>query len=102
MTPPQAQSEAAETPAGAVPEASTEPGIPGGTDKPHGEQLYAETCQQFITVIDGVAATGVSSREQSATGLAAQLQGNPSWSTLPPADQQEILRGLTAAGKGMC
>nr|WP_296764865.1 hypothetical protein [Rhodococcus sp. (in: high G+C Gram-positive bacteria)] len=104
VTPPLDRSEAAETPAGVVPEASTDPnsGLQTGADMPHGEELYAETCQQFIAVIDGLAATGASTREQSATGLANQLQSNPSWSTLPPEDQQEILRGLSAAGTGNC
>lgn len=104
VAPPLDRSQAAETPGGVVPEASTDsdPGLRTGADMPHGEQLYAETCQQFIAVIDGLAATGASSREQSATGLAHQLQSNPSWSTLPPEDQQEILRGLSAAGTGNC
>lgn len=81
-------------PVPAVPEAA----IPAGD----GEQLYLETCERFVTAIDGLVATGVTSREQTATGLADQLQANPSWSTVPPADQQEILRGLEAAGNGSC
>lgn len=109
--PPLVQSEAAETPAGAEPEvadpvppADLVPpvGTGGASDMPHGEQLYSETCQNFITAIDALAAAGASTREQSANGISARLQSNPSWSTLAAEDQQEILRGLDAAGKGSC
>ena len=91
---PTVESEAAATP--------DEAQIPTGSDMPHGEQLYTETCEQFISAIDALAATGAVSRQQSADGISAQLQTNPSWSTLPPEDQQEILRGLDAAGRGSC
>lgn len=108
---PAIESEAAETPALVVPEAPVSAEVPAdpapadvptGSDRPHGEQLYFETCQQFIEAIDALAATGVTSREQAATGISDQLQANPSWSTLPPEDQQEMLRSLDAAGRGQC
>lgn len=107
--PPQAapESRAAETPEAVVPEEPVSSPIPGADitvnpDMPHGEQLYAETCQQFVTAIDALAATGAVGREQAATGISDRLQGNPSWSTLPADDQQQILRGLAAAGAGSC
>ena len=105
-TPP-AESEAAATPDAVVPEAPTGPAvpeaqIPTGSDMPHGEQLYFETCEQFISAIDALAATGAVTRQQSATGISDQLRSNPSWSTLPPEDQGDILRGLQAAGQGSC
>ena len=106
---PAIESEAVETPQLVVPEApgSTEvpaapTDVPTGSDRPHGEQLYTETCQQFIEAIDALAATGVTSREQAALGISDQLQANSSWSTLPPEDQQEMLRGLESAGQGQC
>lgn len=64
--------------------------------------LYLETCEQFIAAIDGVAATGAVTREQAASGIADQLQSNANWSTIPADDQQEMLRGLSAAGNGVC
>lgn len=99
-----AESDAAETPEAVVPPAQSEPPVVDTppSNRPTGEQLYAETCQQFITAIDALAATGAASREQAATGISDQLRANPSWSTLPPADQQEMLRGLDAAGRGSC
>lgn len=102
---PPAPSEAASTPEAVAPPQSPEPApldIETGSNRPTGEQLYLETCQQFVTAIDALAATGVTTREQAADGISAQLQANPSWSTVPPADQQDMLRGLDAAGNGSC
>ncbi|AYJ47175.1 hypothetical protein [Rhodococcus sp. P1Y] len=102
---PPVESEAAGTQdAVAPPEAPTPDPIDPvlGSDRPTGEQLYVETCQQFVTAIDALAATGLTSREQAADGISAQLQANPSWTTVPPEDQQQMLRGLDAAGIGRC
>lgn len=81
-----------------------EPAPPVGTDAdmPHGEDLYVETCQRFVTAIDAIAKSGAASREQSVTGMSGQLQSNPRWSTFSPEDQQQMLRGIEAAGKSRC
>ncbi|MBY6410743.1 hypothetical protein HQ346_04280 [Rhodococcus sp. BP-252] len=78
------------------------PADPTSDDMPHGEQLYLETCARFKTAIDAVALTGAASRDQSVTGLRDKLQEGPSWSTLSADGQQQILRGLDAAGRGTC
>ncbi|WP_141216831.1 hypothetical protein [Rhodococcoides fascians] len=72
-----------------------------GSNRPTGEQLYVETCQQFLAAIDALAVTGAP-RNVTVDGISAQLQANPSWSTVPPEDQQQMLRGLDAAGLGSC
>ncbi|SNS54450.1 hypothetical protein SAMN05421642_103223 [Rhodococcoides kyotonense] len=98
-----AVSEAAETPAVPAPlPAESLPVETAADNRPHGEQLYLETCRQFKTAIDAIAVTGAATREQSVTGLTEKLQSGPSWSTLSDDDQQQILRGLDAAGRGAC
>ncbi|WP_072802814.1 hypothetical protein [Rhodococcoides yunnanense] len=102
-----AESAAARTPPLVVPELPTEPGaelgLPEpGADMPHGEELYAETCNRFVAVIDALAASGAATRQESVAGMAAQMQANASWPTLSTEDQQTILRGLDAAGGGSC
>ncbi len=87
---------------GAAPKNETAPAAGVDADMPHGEDLYLETCQRFITAIDAVAKSGAASREQSVTGMSGQLQSNPSWSTFSPEDQQQMLRGIEAAGNGSC
>lgn len=94
-------SDQAETPPVPVP-APELPADPTADDMPHGEQLYLETCARFKTAIDAVVLTGAASRDQSVTGLRDKLQEGPSWSTLSADDQQQILRGLDAAGRGTC
>lgn len=94
-------SDQAETPPVPVP-APELPADSTSDDMPHGEQLYLETCARFKTAIDAVALTGAASRDQSVTGLRDKLQEGPSWSTLSADDQQQILRGLDAAGRGTC
>ncbi|MGA9872060.1 MAG: hypothetical protein WBQ44_13070 [Rhodococcus sp. (in: high G+C Gram-positive bacteria)] len=102
---PPVASEAAATPEAVVPEVPLNPPPAESTEaptRPTGEQLYLETCQQFITAIDALAATGVTSRAQASAGIGDRLQTNPSWSTLPADDQQQILRGLDAAENSSC
>jgi hypothetical protein len=91
------------TPADAPPPAPVQLPIDqgDGSNRPTGEQLYVETCQQFLAAIDALAVTGAP-RDVTVQGISAQLQANPSWSTVPPEDQQQMLRGLDAAGLGSC
>ncbi|OZD14799.1 MULTISPECIES: hypothetical protein [Nocardiaceae] len=91
------------TPADAPPPAPVQLPIDqgDGSNRPTGEQLYVETCQQFLAAIDALAVTGAP-RNVTVDGISAQLQANPSWSTVPPEDQQQMLRGLDAAGLGSC
>ncbi|MFC8179299.1 hypothetical protein ACFULT_10520 [Rhodococcus sp. NPDC057297] len=91
------------TPADAPPPAPVQLPIDqgDGSNRPTGEQLYVETCQQFLAAIDALAVTGAP-RDVTVQGISAQLQGNPSWSTVPSEDQQQMLRGLDAAGRGSC
>ncbi|WP_094727917.1 hypothetical protein [Rhodococcus sp. RS1C4] len=91
------------TPADAPPPAPVQLPIDqgDGSNRPTGEQLYVETCQQFLAAIDALAVTGAP-RNVTVDGISAQLQANPSWSAVPPEDQQQMLRGLDAAGLGSC
>ncbi|MET4047621.1 hypothetical protein BJD99_19625 [Rhodococcus sp. 1163] len=75
---------------------------PEGTDMPHGEALYLDICQRFLPAIDALESTGAASREQSVVGMRGKMESNPSWSTVSVEDQQEIVRGLSAAGNGSC
>ncbi|ORI24347.1 hypothetical protein [Rhodococcus sp. 1168] len=75
---------------------------PEGTDMPHGEALYLDICQRFLPAIDALESTGAASREQSVVGMRGKMESNPSWSTVSVEDQQEIERGLSAAGNGSC
>ncbi|MDJ0362884.1 hypothetical protein [Rhodococcus sp. H29-C3] len=75
---------------------------PEGTDMPHGEALYLDICQRFLPAIDALESTGAASREQSVVGMRGKMESNPSWSTVSVEDQQEIERGLTAAGNASC
>ncbi|KQU55338.1 hypothetical protein ASG84_23240 [Rhodococcus sp. Leaf278] len=85
-----------------VPEAppAAEPEAP--TSGVTGEALYQQTCTQFIPSIDALEQTGISDRAKSVEGLRTEMTTAPSWNTVPPADQNEILRGLDAAGAGQC
>lgn len=75
---------------------------PEGTDMPHGEALYLDICERFLPAIDALESTGAASREQSVVGMRGKMESNPSWSTVSVEDQQEIVRGLSAAGNGSC
>ncbi len=89
-----ADSPAPEAPSAAEPEAPTS-GVTG-------EALYQQTCTQFLPSIDALEQTGISDRAKSVEGLRTEMTTAPSWSTVPEADQGEILRGLDAAGAGQC
>ncbi|MBY4131161.1 hypothetical protein HQO83_22450 [Rhodococcus fascians] len=67
-----------------------------------GEELYQQTCTQFLPSIDALEQTGISDRAKSVEGLRNEMITAPSWNTVPPSDQGEILRGLDAAGAGQC
>ncbi len=85
-----------------IPEAppAAEPDAP--TSVVTGEALYQQTCTQFLPSIDALEQTGISDRAKSVEGLRSEMTTAPSWSTVPEADQGEILRGLDAAGAGQC
>ncbi len=85
-----------------VPEAppAAEPEAP--TSGVTGEALYQQTCTQFMPSIDALEQTGISDRAKSVEGLRTEMTTAPSWNTVPPSDQNEILRGLDAAGTGQC
>ncbi|MDI9893223.1 hypothetical protein QM797_00650 [Rhodococcus sp. IEGM 1381] len=85
-----------------VPEAppAAEPEAP--TSGVTGEALYQQTCTQFLPSIDALEQTGISDRAKSVEGLRTEMTTAPSWNTVPPSDQEQILRGLDAAGTGQC
>lgn len=94
-----ADSPAPEAPPAADP---ADPAVTGGTGGVTGDDLYRQTCTQFLPSIDALEQTGISDRAQSVEGLRSEMTTAPSWSTVPEADQGEILRGLDAAGAGQC
>jgi hypothetical protein len=94
-----ADSPAPEAPPAADP---ADPAVTGGTGGVTGDELYRQTCTQFLPSIDALEQTGISDRAQSVEGLRSEMTTAPSWSTVPEADQGEILRGLDAAGAGQC
>ncbi|MBY4010704.1 MULTISPECIES: hypothetical protein [Nocardiaceae] len=94
-----ADSPAPEAPPAADP---ADPGVTGGTGGVTGDDLYRQTCTQFLPSIDALEQTGISDRAKSVEGLRSEMTTAPSWSTVPEADQGEILRGLDAAGAGQC
>ncbi|OZF35337.1 hypothetical protein CH294_11910 [Rhodococcus sp. 14-2483-1-1] len=81
----------------AEPAAPTDP-----TSGVTGEALYQQTCTQFLPSIDALEQTGISDRAKSVEGLRNEMTTAPSWNTVPPSDQEQILRGLDAAGTGQC
>ncbi|WP_415972501.1 hypothetical protein [Rhodococcus sp. 077-4] len=87
----------AEAPPAADPAAPSE-----ATSGVTGEDLYQQTCTQFLPSIDALEQTGISDRAKSVEGLRTEMTTASSWNTVPPADQGEILRGLDAAGAGQC
>ena len=94
-----ADSPAPEAPPAADP---ADPAVTGGTGGVTGDDLYRQTCTQFLPSIDALEQTGISDRAKSVEGLRSEMTTAPSWSTVPEADQSEILRGLDAAGAGQC
>ncbi|MBY3989126.1 hypothetical protein HQO84_16655 [Rhodococcus fascians] len=94
-----ADSPAPEAPSAADP---ADPAVTGGTGGVTGDDLYRQTCTQFLPSIDALEQTGISDRAKSVEGLRSEMTTAPSWSTVPEADQGEILRGLDAAGAGQC
>lgn len=94
----------AESPAPEAPPAAdpADPAVAGGTGGVTGDDLYRQTCTQFLPSIDALEQTGISDRAKSVEGLRSEMTTAPSWSTVPEADQGEILRGLDAAGAGQC
>lgn len=94
-----ADSPAPEAPPAADP---ADPAVTGGTGGVTGDDLYRQTCTQFLPSIDALEQTGISDRAKSVEGLRSEMTTAPSWSTVPEADQGEILRGLDAAGAGQC
>ncbi|MDV6304759.1 hypothetical protein R3P93_19525 [Rhodococcus cerastii] len=89
-------------PVSAVPPA-VEPAAPtDATSGVTGEALYQQTCTQFLPSIDALEQTGISDRAASVEGLRTEMTTAPSWNDVPPGDQNEILRGLDAAGAGQC
>lgn len=85
-----------------IPEAQPEADPAAPTSGVTGEQLYQQTCTQFLPSIDALEQTGISDRAKSVEGLRNEMTTAPSWNTVPPSDQSEILRGLDAAGAGQC
>lgn len=82
---------------------AVEPAAPtDATSGVTGEALYQQTCTQFLPSIDALEQTGISDRAASVEGLRNEMTNAPSWNDVPPADQNEILRGLDAAGAGQC
>lgn len=94
-----ADSPAPEAPPAADP---ADPAVTGGTGGVTGDDLYRQTCTQFLPSIDALEQTGISDRAKSVEGLRSEMTTAPSWSKVPEADQGEILRGLDAAGAGQC
>ncbi|MBY4404098.1 hypothetical protein HQO26_22540 [Rhodococcus fascians] len=94
-----ADSPAPEAPPAADP---ADPAVTGGTGGVTGDDLYRQTCTQFLPSIDALEQTGISDRAKSVEGLRSEMTTAPSWSTVPEADQGEILRGLDSAGAGQC
>ena len=94
----------ADIPAPEAPPAAdpADPAVTGGTGGVTGDDLYRQTCTQFLPSIDALEQTGISDRAKSVEGLRSEMTTAPSWSTVPEADQGEILRGLDAAGAGQC
>jgi cytochrome c5 len=95
----------APAPAAEAPDAppAAEPAAPSdATSGVTGEALYQQTCTQFMTSIDALEQTGISDRATSVEGLRNEMTTAPSWNDVPPSDQNEILRGLDAAGAGQC
>lgn len=88
---------ASELPPAAEPAAPTD-----ATSGVTGEALYQQTCTQFLPSIDALEQTGISDRAKSVEGLRNEMTTAPSWNDVPPGDQNEILRGLDAAGAGQC
>ena len=88
---------ASEPPPAAEPAAPTD-----ATSGVTGEALYQQTCTQFLPSIDALEQTGISDRAASVEGLRTEMTTAPSWNDVPPGDQNEILRGLDAAGAGQC
>ncbi|MFI8568605.1 hypothetical protein ACIGGF_18815 [Rhodococcus sp. NPDC078407] len=92
-----------ETPPAADPADPADPAVPQApTSGVTGEALYQQTCTQFLPSIDALEQTGISDRAKSVEGLRSEMTTAPSWNTVPPGDQNEILRGLDAAGAGQC
>ncbi|OZF47983.1 hypothetical protein [Rhodococcus sp. 14-1411-2a] len=92
----------APAPVSEVPPAA-EPAAPtDATSGVTGEALYQQTCTQFLPSIDALEQTGISDRAASVEGLRTEMTTAPSWNDVPPGDQNEILRGLDAAGAGQC
>ncbi|MDV8058232.1 hypothetical protein [Rhodococcus sp. IEGM 1343] len=92
----------APAPVSEVPPAA-EPAAPtDATSGVTGEALYQQTCTQFLPSIDALEQTGISDRAASVEGLRTEMTTAPSWNDVPPGDQNEILRGLDAAGTGQC
>ncbi|MEW2015985.1 hypothetical protein [Rhodococcus sp. NPDC076796] len=92
----------APAPVSEVPPAA-EPAAPtDATSGVTGEALYQQTCTQFLPSIDALEQTGISDRAASVEGLRNEMTTAPSWNDVPPGDQNEILRGLDAAGAGQC
>ena len=85
-----------------IPEAQPEADPVAPTSGVTGEELYQQTCTQFLPSIDALEQTGISDRAKSVEGLRNEMTTAPSWNTVPPSDQSEILRGLDAAGAGQC
>ena len=85
-----------------IPEAQPEADPIAPTSGVTGEELYQQTCTQFLPSIDALEQTGISDRAKSVEGLRNEMTTAPSWNTVPPSDQSEILRGLDAAGAGQC
>lgn len=82
---------------------AAEPAAPtDATSGVTGEALYQQTCTQFLPSIDALEQTGISDRAKSVEGLRSEMTTAPSWNDVPPGDQNEILRGLDAAGAGQC
>ncbi|OZD05109.1 hypothetical protein CH275_12115 [Rhodococcus sp. 06-235-1A] len=92
-----APAEAPEAPPAADPAAPSD-----ATSGVTGEALYQQTCTQFMPSIDALEQTGISDRAKSVEGLRTEMTTAPSWNTVPPSDQEQILRGLDAAGAGQC
>ena len=85
-----------------IPEAQPEADPAAPTSGVTGEQLYQQTSTLFLPSIDALEQTGISDRAKSVEGLRNEMTTAPSWNTVPPSDQGEILRGLDAAGAGQC
>ncbi|OZC77882.1 hypothetical protein CH251_04155, partial [Rhodococcus sp. 06-462-5] len=94
-----ARSPAPEPAPASEPPPAAEPAAPtDATSGVTGEALYQQTCTQFLPSIDALEQTGISDRAASVEGLRTEMTTAPSWNDVPPGDQNEILRGLDAAG----